>query len=110
MGCFGKKKPIQEGDFSFIKDKRMRLSMQHDYKYCYNDIEINDSVEGFFEEGKRSSFNIDPQKTNVWDTPPGYEWRRISMASYPLHTEETYNRNMKMLLYISKNGWTEFVK
>ena len=102
--CF---KPIvyREGDFSFIRDSLTRTSMIHDYKHVLP-LLSNLYMSGF-QDGERSS--ADSERPNVWDTPPGEEWSHIPEYAFPVHTEHSYNRNIKWLFIIKEKGWYFFV-
>ena len=47
---------------------------------------------------------------NVWDTPPGRDWRLVYKSMYQFHTEESYNRNIRNLSLIANYGWDFFTK
>ena len=99
--CFGFK--YEPGDFSFIKDSKFRTMVTHDYINCMDLIKQNNNTEGYFVESERKSLD------NVWDTPPGSIWKKVSERCHQCHNEKTYNQSMKMLVYISLNGWEKMV-
>jgi hypothetical protein len=78
--------------------------MIHDYTKVLpllRSANLTENLEGYFMEGQRGP--------NLWDTPPGKEWSRIVDAVFEVHTESTYNRNMKWLFIIKEKGWDFFV-
>lgn len=108
MWCFKKlsKKP---GDFSFVNNRTIRFSLEHDYHTCLPLIQqLGLESSEHFNDGERSS--LDEERPNVWDTPPGEEWRKIQNKACPFHSEQTYHRNMKIMSYIAKHGWEKFLE
>ena len=103
--CFFKKIEIHEGDFSFIKDVTFKRALIHDYIYC---LDILPENKGNFTDGHRPSF--DQEKPNLWDTPPRDEWKQIQNKAYPLHSETSYNKSMRILSFIKFYGWKEMLK
>ena len=106
--CFDKK--VKYGDFSFIKyDTFLKNSLDHDFKNVFYLIKEHDiNFEVSFRESKRNS--LDSDRPNVWDTPPGLEWKQITEKMFAGHTEKSFNGNIFYLNYIKINGWNQFVK
>ena len=105
--CF-KTQFYREGSFSFINDRFDRTSITYDYKHVFHlltDHSFHEECQ--FRDGERNSLNSD--RPNVWDTPPGDDWRFISHHMFAAHDEKSYNRNMKWLFIIRDQGWDFFV-
>ena len=103
-----------DGDFSFIHDASLVVRLTYDFKHCFSDIKNTEEDNELYFDGSqecRRSSEIDREKPpNVWDTPPGPFWKKISRKAYPYHNEQTYKYNMKLLCFIAKNGWDSFVQ
>ena len=85
------------GDFSFINDYNFRRMISYDYIHCMKLIEDNSvKGQGYFVENQRSSNEIERRSNdcspNVWDTPPGQKWKKISEHCHQCHTEQSYNK------------------
>jgi len=132
--CFYKFPKNKKGDFSFIKDIKERTILKIDYnafdllyEIHYIDgwelLRFNDYL-GSFRMNHRSNMvtslrNIrkindncpwEGITCNIWDTPPGRDWRLVYTLMYQSHTEESYNRNIRNLSLIANYGWDFFVK
>jgi hypothetical protein len=105
MGNCFKKNEIHEGDFSFVKDPSFRRALIYDYAKC---LKILPENKGKFVDGHRPSF--DQEKPTLWDTPPVDEWKKIQNEVYPLHSETSYRKSMRILSFIKFHGWRHFIK
>ena len=100
--------PLQ-GDFSFIESRELRQSLEWDYKHCFKKLQtLSIDMDESFREGERNS--LDSDRPNVWDTPPGSEWKSVTDVMYPTHIEQTYNRNIKYLNHIKEKGWKSYLR
>ena len=87
---------IECGNFDFISDTMVRRSLEIDYhalQHKQNLIEQIDMVNDI-----------------TWTTPPKtQEWEELNSNLFQLHTNESYNRNLKYIEFINKYGWDCFV-
>ena len=83
---------VQEGDFSFIKEKSMRKLLEFDYSVI--------------------------EKNNLWDFLKNYHVEKTILMSrtildnytwYPGHSGETWELSIRTMERISKKGWDYFV-
>ena len=71
--------PLEPGNFSFIKNKTLRFALEYDYIHVLPVIEdLSPRGDTHFNDGKRSTFDSD--RPNVWDTPPGEEWKKVQLS------------------------------
>ena len=97
------------GSFEFIQNPDFRFTLEYDYSVVDNfengwEILRNIEFTTSFENGKRRSFD------GLWDTPPEECWRELSNNMCKAHTEQTYNRNIKILSYIALYGWEKYIR
>ena len=86
------------GDFSFIRNSMERKSMEIDLL----------TINNFHQHAIN---NLDTSQKITWTTAPQtQEWVEINSSLFQGHTEETYNRNLKNIAFIQKNGWDCFVQ
>ena len=101
MCCLRKKpKPkIKCGDFTFLKglspDDKFKL--HYDYEVIFNDTCLIDTL-------KLVNINHNP-----WDTPEE-ELMGIYSFMCPVHTKESLNISLKILIDITLYGWDDFVE
>jgi len=105
------------GDFSFVEDAHERFLFTYDYNAINTlgenawDLIYNNDFRTSFQEGKRTSFDLQVPKEDFtpWDTPPGQKWKQIASKMCQAHTEQSYNKSMRLMHYIEKHGWDRFV-
>ena len=102
--------PVQEGDFSFVNSSFLRIALDHDYKYVFPQLLIEDVIIfNNYLNNDRNSF--DQPKGNIWDspgTPPGDKWNKLLYLAYQFHNSSTYKYSMKTMNYIRKFGWNKY--
>jgi hypothetical protein len=86
------------GDFSFIKDKNVRIFLEYDFNV------INSIGDKAWKEFR----DHDTSKSFIYDTT-GIFWDRLNKKVYPAHSERTYALSMRIFEYIAKNNWNKFV-
>ena len=82
-------KIFKRGDFSFIKNKKEKEYLDHDYKAIDN---------LFLKEGY-----------DRWELLGYNDWYLLSKYLFDSHTEETYNKSIRNLSLIANYGWKIFV-
>ena len=110
LNCLKKQSVIEpifkEDDFSFVENKHLRISLEHDYKYVLPEL-MKIDIEKTNNYIDRNSF--DNPRPNIWDTPPRDQWFNIVHLAYQLHTKESYKYNIKCMNYIRRYSWDHFV-
>ena len=110
ISCFKKQSVIEpvfkEGDFSFITNKHLKMSLEHDYKYILPEL-LKKDIEKINNYIERNSNDL--SRINIWDTPPDDPWYDIVHLAYPFHFKETYKYNIKCINYIRRHDWNRFV-
>jgi Fe-S cluster biosynthesis and repair protein YggX len=86
------------GDFSFIKDKNVRMFLEYDFNVINR---IGDKAWKEFRDH-------DTSKSFIYDTY-GVFWDMLNKKVYPAHSERTYGLSMRIFEYIAKNNWNKFV-
>jgi len=85
------------GDFSFIKDKLTRETLEYDFNIVNN-------IPGAWNEFREH----DLDKSFMYQTC-GQIWEEIAAKSFPGHSSASFGMTMRALEYIAKHGWEKYV-
>jgi hypothetical protein len=85
------------GDFSFIKDKLIRETLEYDFKIINN-------IPGSWDEFREH----DLDKSFMYQTY-GQIWEKIAQQAFPGHSSASFGMSMRTFEYIAKHGWESYV-